>query len=191
MKRAIIVHGWDGFPEEAWFPWLKHELEVRGFQVEVPQMPEASAPKIDLWVPKLAEVVGAPDEELVLIGHSMGVQTIIRYLESIDRPIAGFASVSGFFTLIPGSIGSADDERVAEPWLMIPIDTDKVKVNAKRIVAIFSDNDKYVPLENVELFKNRLGAETIILHSRGHIGGGDNVKELPEVLEWTLGNGLR
>ena len=80
MKRAIIVHGWDGFPEEAWFPWLKRELEARGFTVDVPQMPEAATPKIDLWVPALAQAVGAPDVELVLIGHSIGVQTILRYL---------------------------------------------------------------------------------------------------------------
>ena len=27
MKRVFIIHGWDGYPEEGWFPWLKEELE--------------------------------------------------------------------------------------------------------------------------------------------------------------------
>ena len=22
-KRAFIIHGWDGYPDEGWFPWLK------------------------------------------------------------------------------------------------------------------------------------------------------------------------
>lgn len=186
MKRAVIVHGWDGFPEECWFPWLNRELEARGFEVQVPQMPEAATPKMALWVPKLAEVIGQPDDQLVLIGHSMGVQTIMRYLASIERPIAGFVAVAGFFTLIPGSIGTADDEKVARPWLTTPIDTDKVKANAQKIVAIFSDDDPYVALENVALFESRLGAKTIVLHNKGHMGGSDQTTELPEALEAVL-----
>jgi len=183
MKRAVIVHGWDGYPGEAWFPWLKKELESRGFSVEVPQMPEAAKPKIERWVPKLAETVGTPDSELVLVGHSMGVQTIMRYLATIDVRIAGFVAVAGFFDLVPGSIGSRDDERVAQPWLTRPIDTDRVKRNAGKIIAIFSTNDPYVDVKNVDLFKRRLAAETIVLPSRGHLGGGDKVTSLPEALK--------
>jgi len=182
MKRAIIVHGWDGNPGEAWFPWLKRELEARGFSVSVPQMPEPGTPKIESWVPALASAVGHPDRETFLIGHSMGVQTILRYLETIDSPIGGVVAVAGFFTLIPGSIGTADDDKTAEPWLTKPMDLDKIKTNANRIVAIFSDNDPYVSLENVEMFKVRLGAKTVVLTQKGHMGSGDNVTEFPEVL---------
>ena len=31
-----MVHGWDGNPNNHWFPWLKKELEKRGFEVHVP-----------------------------------------------------------------------------------------------------------------------------------------------------------
>ena len=30
MKKVFIIHGWEGYPEEGWFPWLKKELESRG-----------------------------------------------------------------------------------------------------------------------------------------------------------------
>lgn len=183
MRRVFIIHGWDGYPEECWFPWLKHELEIRGFQVEVPQMPEPSAPKVGAWVPYLAKLVGTPDAETYLVGHSMGVQTILRYLETIDTPIGGVVAVAGFFTLIPGSIGGPEDEKIAEPWLTKPMNLEKIKMNANKIVAIFSDNDRFVGFENLEMFKKRLGAETILLHNRGHIGGSDNIKEVPEILE--------
>ena len=43
-KRAFIIHGWDGYPEEGWFPWLKAELEQRGFTVEIPSMPHPAEP---------------------------------------------------------------------------------------------------------------------------------------------------
>lgn len=186
MKRVFIVHGWDGYPGECWFPWLKKELERRGFHVVVPQMPDPSAPAIETWGPHLANLVGAPDQETYFVGHSMGVQTILRYLQTIDTPVGGVVSVAGFFTLIPGSIGTADDEKVAEPWLTTPMDLEKIRKNAGKIIAIFSDNDRYVPLENVEMFKERLSAETIVLHDKGHIGGSDNAKEVPEILNAVL-----
>ena len=84
-KRAIIAHGWDGYPEEGWFPWLKSELEARGFEVLVPQLPEANSPSIYNWVPALAEAVGTPDENTYFVGHSMGCQTIARYLETLPE----------------------------------------------------------------------------------------------------------
>jgi len=45
MKRAYIIHGWDGYPEEGWFPWLKKELENKGYHVEIPSMPNSKHPK--------------------------------------------------------------------------------------------------------------------------------------------------
>src|SRR3989338_169649 len=99
MKRVFIVHGWGGHPEEGWFPWLKKELEAKGFKVFVPQLPDAENPRIQKWVPKLAETVGVPDEETYFVGHSMGCQTIARYLESLpaEIKIGGAIFVAGFF----------------------------------------------------------------------------------------------
>lgn len=45
------------------------------------------------------------------------------------------------------------------------------------------NNDKYVVLGNVKLFEDRLGAETSVLHDKGHLGSGDNVPEVLEILD--------
>ena len=42
MKRLFVIHGWDGHPDEVWFPWLMTELENNGFQVSLLQMPETA-----------------------------------------------------------------------------------------------------------------------------------------------------
>src|SRR3989338_7241510 len=87
MKRIFIVHGWDGYPEEGWFPWLKKELEAKGFEVQVPQLPQADAPRIYNWVPALTKTVGVPDKQTFFVGHSMGCQTIARYLETLPEGV--------------------------------------------------------------------------------------------------------
>ncbi len=38
-KRAFIIHGWGGKPDEHWLPWLAGELEKNGFDVIVPAIP--------------------------------------------------------------------------------------------------------------------------------------------------------
>jgi len=181
-KRVYIIHGWAGYPEECWFLWLKKELEKQGIKAEVPQMPDAEAPKIDKWVSLLENLVQAPDKDTYLVGHSIGVQTILRYLEKVDTQIGGVLAVAGFYTLTNNAFEDEEDKQTAKPWLETPIDNEIVKKNANKITAIFSDNDPYVPLKNEGLFKERLGAKTIVVENKGHMGGSDNIKEYPLIL---------
>ncbi|RIL04643.1 MAG: hypothetical protein DCC75_12420 [Proteobacteria bacterium] len=189
MKRIIIAHGWDGFPEEGWFPWLSRELQGRGFQVAIPQLPEPGAPRIFNWVPKLAETVGAPDKDTYLVGHSMGCQTIVRYLEGLKsaQTIGGAVFVAGFFKRLTGL---EDDPAVQETdrhWLGSKPDFSKVRQHLPSSIAIFSDSDPYVPLDNQDDFRDQLGSSIIIKHGRGHFSGPtDGITEVPEVLEAIL-----
>jgi len=184
QKRAFIVHGWDGFPEEGWFPWLKTELESRGFVVTVPQMPKAEEPRINNWVPALKELVGTSDEETYFVGHSMGCQTIARYLEGLPEGVnvGGVVFVAGFFKRLT-NLESDDIVRdVVREWLETPIDLKKVKNHLDKSVAIFSDNDRYVPLDNQDDFLDQLGSKIIVEHAMGHFSGGSGIKELPVAL---------
>lgn len=72
MKRVFLIHGWEGYPEEGWRPWLRNELEKRRFKVFVPAMPDTENPKMDKWVPYLTNIVGVPDESCYFVGHSLG-----------------------------------------------------------------------------------------------------------------------
>lgn len=83
--RAFIIHGWDGQPEEGWFPWAKEQLEKRGYTVTVPHMPHPGQPAINDWVSYLQSLLPDPDEQTILIGHSIGCQTIMRYLEKLPN----------------------------------------------------------------------------------------------------------
>src|SRR3989338_5822355 len=93
MKKACIVHGWGGFTHEGWYPWLHVELEKLGYMVESPSMPDTDYPRIEAWVGHLAKIIGEVDTEYVLIGHSIGCQTILRYLEKIKTHCNNFVCI--------------------------------------------------------------------------------------------------
>ncbi len=187
-KRVVIVHGWDGFPEEGWFPWLKRELESHNFIVDVPQMPAPDEPRINNWVPKLKEVVRTPNEDTYFVGHSMGCQTIARYLESLRNnvEVGGAVFVAGFFKRLTNLEDDDVVHDVAKEWLTAPIDLNKVRQHLKKSVAIFSDNDPYVPIDNQEDFKTKLGCRIIIEHSLGHFSGQTGTTSLPIVFNTLL-----
>lgn len=185
MKRAILIHGWSGNPENCWFPWLSGELEKNGFKVERPAMPDSDNPKIGPWVEHLAKTVGAPDAETILIGHSIGCQTILRYLQTLKEgeEIGGVFLVASWL-LIRGLGG--DENNTAKPWVETPIDFEKIKSHSPYFVSIFSDNDQFVPLENVERHQKLLNAKTIVEKQKGHFDDEAGVKELPVLLSEIL-----
>jgi predicted alpha/beta hydrolase family esterase len=181
MKRAVIVHCWGGNPNYCWYPQTKKELENAGFKVLVPEMPETDEPKLSLWLPKLREVIGEPDEELVLIGHSAGSVTILRFLESLPKNqkigkvvlVAGFTDALGYKEL--------------KNFFPEPFDFSKIKPHADQFVFIHSDNDPFVNVSHGELLKEKLGGKLIVKHGMGHfsgpVDGEDSCTSLSEVFE--------
>ena len=186
QKRVFIIHGWSGYPKEGWFPWLKNELRARDIRVNVPKMPHADRPKINEWVSQLKKLVGKTDENTFFVGHSIGCQTILRYLETLsgNQKIGGAVFVAGWFTLV--NLETSEEEKIAKPWLKKPINVSKIKKQLNKVVVIFSDNDSVVPQENQKIFKQKLGAKIIIEHKKGHFSGNDGIKKLPAALKALL-----
>lgn len=180
MKRVIIVHGWDGHPGECWFPWLKKELEKKGYSVQVPQMPVPEAPHMGRWVPHLAKAVGKPDSGTCLVGHSCGCITILRYLESLTKGKIGKAVLVAGFT---DPLGYKE----LENFFASPLEWKNIRSHCTDFVAINSDNDQYVPLHHADVFRKNLGAKVIVEHGKGHMGGGDKMMQLPSVLGAVMG----
>lgn len=185
-KRVFIIHGWDGHPKEGWYPWLKKQLENKDFSVEVPEMPNPTEPVIEAWVSHLTKVVGEIDENTFFIGHSIGCQTILRYLENLPEKekVGGAVFVAGWFSLT--NLSGEEEKRIAQPWLDTPINFARIKPHLNKGIAIFSDNDPLVPLDDQHTFQEKLGSDIVIQNQKGHFSGDDGITELPIALESVL-----
>jgi uncharacterized protein len=188
MKKLYLIHGWGGGPtSEGWFGWLIKECKKRDIKIEIPKMPNTEKPIIKEWVGHLEKVCNV-DEETYFVGHSIGCQTIMRFLEKLpnNKKIAGVGFIAGFFNLLETGWEAEDEEGVsqeraiAKPWLETPINTEKIKSHTKNILAIFSTDDPCVPVSDAKLFKERLNAKIIIKNNEEHF---NTTKEIPELLE--------
>ncbi len=184
MKQCVyIIHGWDDQPHNGWFPWLKKKLEADGVEVHVPSMPDTEHPSIDVWVPFLRHLVSEPDAQTFFVGHSIGCQTILRYLETLpeNTTVGGVVLVAGWVTLKPAATEEEETLTMATPWLQRPLNWPKIRSHAKKFVAIMSDDDQFVAVDNVKLFVRELGATLVMEHHKRHLGGADGVMALMSV----------
>lgn len=180
MKRAIIVHGWEATPEDNWYPWLKTELERKGFKALVPAMPDTTRPRIKTWVASLAKAAGTVDKETFFIGHSIGCQAVLRYLATTKAAAGGAVLVAPWTTLTRESLPTPEHEATAQEWLetpLEPVDTPPI--------AIFSDDDPYVPTDNIKTSRN-LGARIEIDKGKVHFSSEEGITELPSALDAVL-----
>ena len=149
-------------------------------------MPNISHPKINEWIQKIKEIVDEPNEDVYLIGHSIGCQAIMRYLEKLPKgvKIGRIIFVAGWFDLLEKTYEDdyENDKKILEPWIKTPIDFEKVKSHSDSFIAIASDNDPYVNLSELKIFKEKLGAKGVILNGKGHFSEEDNFREFPELL---------
>jgi len=167
MKRVIFAHRWSGGPLDDWRPWLRNELEQRGYEVISPEMPDTDVPVIEKWIGKLREVVGTPDADTYFVGHSIGCQAILRYLETIDTPVGGAVFVAGWFDL--KNLEDEEVKKIAKPWIETPIDASKIEKVLPKSILIISEDDPYDSYDlNVKKF-TELGSRVVVLPHAGHI----------------------
>lgn len=182
MKKVYLIHGWGGSSEEVWFDWLKQELPKKGFEVEAFDMPNTNSPKIEEWVKYLEKNIADEDigERTFFVGHSIGCQTIMRFLEKLHKhkKVGGCVFVAGWFDLINLE---PEEMEIAHPWINSKIHFDRVLDHCNNFLAIFSNNDPYVHLDEIDKFKEGLGAKIIIKHGEEHF---DDTLEIHEILDF-------
>ncbi len=183
-RRVFIVHRWDGAPDADWYPAVKEELKARGYKVQIIVLPNPAHPKIAAWVAAVAKAVGTLDASTFLIGHSIGCQTLLRFLAQVkgNVQVGGVVCVGGWVSLTPESTADVDSAAIAKPWLETPLDWKIIKKHVGKMTCFFSSNDPYVPLADAKVFAKELSAQIVIEEKMGHFTGDDGVVDLPEVV---------
>jgi hypothetical protein len=184
MDRSLfIVPRWAGSPDTDYYAWL--EAAVRDARqgitsVRALAMPNPSQPTIDAWVGVLDRTLGpAPAPNTLLMGHSVGCQTVIRYLATLPpgQVIDGAILVAAWWDV------DKPWESIV-PWIETPVDLARVRAAARRFVVLLSDNDPFTAdhERNRRLWEERLGAEVVLAPGARHF---NNPRE-PAVLETLL-----
>ena len=177
MKNVVILHGTGETDRSFWYPYLKKELEKRGYQVSIPLLTDTDNPDLKIWLPKALKETYT--SETVLIGHSSGCPLQLSVLENIHIQIKQAILVAGYAR--PKGV-----DKEPEKILQDSYDWEKIENNVKEFIFINSDNDPW-GCNDVEgrYMLDHLGGKLIIMKGEEHMGSNtfnQPYKEFPFLL---------
>lgn len=180
MKQILIIHGGDSFssydayirslrsleisydrlrPQKKWKTWLVEQLPEA--DVLLPTFPNGSNAVYDEWVIYFEKLLPFLNDEVYLIGHSLGAMFLAKYLNEapLNKPVKKLLLVAGGY----------DDESMEDLGSFKVTSANNVPLSAKEIHLFHSKDDPVVPYS--ELAKFQADLPDAIIHSfenRGH-----------------------
>ena len=176
MKKALVLHAWYANPESDWYPWLKSELEKKGYEVWSPELPTmpTSSPDMETMLKFILEKKYV-DEGTVVIGHSLGAVLELRLAERVKFGKGILLAAWDYNDLTPEH----------QSFWQTMMNHELIKKNVTEWVALISDNDPYVTKIIAHEMAARIGAKAVDVGTKGHfLAKDDGVSEVTQILEF-------
>lgn len=175
MANFILIHSTAGNPDEAFYPWLRKELEKKKHKVYVPFFPTPIGQTLDNWLREFEPYWEYVNEETIFVGRSIGPAFILRLLEMTNVKVKAAFLIAGFCS----DIGLDEFKPLTDSFIKKPFNWRKIRKNCGRFFVYSSDNDRFVPLKNGRELAKRLGTRMALVRGADHFW----LKKFPQLLK--------
>lgn len=192
-QQVVVIHGGDVFEsDDEWFQFLKEEKEPRfetmmnedwkdtlqddldgEYEVIIPSMPNKQNAQYEEWKIWFKKHIPHLDDEITLIGHSLGGIFVAKYLSENKYPkqIKATFLVAAPFDMSDKGYTLAD--------FALKDDLSLLHEQGGDIYLYHSKDDPVVPFADFEQYQEKLPhAQTRVFEGKEHFSG-----ELPEIAE--------
>lgn len=178
MRTALFIHGTNGTSSNHWFPWLKKELESRGYTVIAPDFPIGPDQNFESWYSTFKSVASKLDRDSIIVAHSMGVPFALKIIERSLLPYEACFFVGGFFE----PYNDDEDAKVTASFVSEPFDFAQIRKNCKRFFIYASEDDDVVHVKLSENLADNLNEDPILFDDAGHFTEEDGYTEFEDLL---------
>jgi predicted alpha/beta hydrolase family esterase len=133
------------------------------YEVWYPEVPNEDDPDKDVWMSQIEDEIAASDDQIILVGHSVGGYILIKYLSEggpAKKPITGLFIIAAPF---PGG----DENWQIEGFSLPENFGAKLPAEAK-IFLYHSPDDQTVPFAHLALYAKALPKAIVRQTSGGH-----------------------
>ncbi len=187
MKRVLVIHGWGNVrPVGHWHRNLVTALRQQGHAVAYPQLPNTEFPNLADWsdvaLNELAMLKEVSDDELIVIGHSLGTLTWLHLALSGKLP----ERPSRVLLVAP-----ADPDLCGEvPSFQLDLTDSSVRAaahaSADATLFVGSDADPWTPRGVAATFAEPLELPLVTVIGAGHFAGEEGWGPWQGILDWVL-----
>ncbi|MBN8828191.1 MAG: alpha/beta hydrolase [Sphingobacteriia bacterium] len=179
IKVVFIPGNGSSTTKDNWFPSVKADLEVHGLEVIASEFPDKELARQSYWLPYLSHELKA-DHNTILVGHSSGAVAAIRYAEQYQ--ILGSVLVGTYYTDLGIERGRLSGY-FKRPW-----NWEKIRNNQKFVTLFASQDDPWIPIEQLRFIHKSLNCEYHEYINQGHFGGDYFKAIFPEITLSILNN---
>ncbi len=190
MKRAVILMGTDGLPNDHWHPWLKAELEKAGYEVFIPLLPDNHTPD-RLKYDKFLQDSNWDFADNLVIGHSSGATTALNLMSANWFPHVRSAVLVGTFLnlklvknvswYVPGQF---------DKLFLNQYEPDKIKAKADKFYFVHGDDDPYCDITDAQVLCDKLRGTFITIPNGHHLGDSSGLTQLPDLTKRLSEDGI-
>ena len=178
----VIVHGSFGNPFGNWFPWLKAQINSKGFSCIVPYFLSPEHQNFNNWA-RLLDYYRDLEQitpSTVFVAHSLGSIFVVKYVLFNQIKIKGLISVSGFNNFISGNDAF---DKINTPFFVDDEDLPKVVEYIGMCHAFMGDDDPYLPQEVLMGYARAIDAVPHLIHKGGHLNEESGYTRFPALLD--------
>jgi len=199
-KQILVIHGGDPYPsrkaylaalkrkkfnfqksiQKGWKDNLGEKLGPE-YQVVMPRMPNMDNARYAEWKIWLDKIIPHLDQQVVLVGHSLGGIFLAKYMaeNKFSKRILA--------TLLVAAPFEGDKRKYSLVDFKLKKDLSGLQHQTAKLVFFYSADDKVVPLSDLERYRKKLpGAKYRIFLKRGHFNGAsfpEIVREIKKAFE--------
>jgi len=163
--------------KEKWSGSYLDEKLSKKFKIIKPKMPCKENAKYEEWKIQFERYLEKMDQDLVLIGTSLGGIFLAKYLSenTLDKNI-----ISAYLIALPFDAKSVNKKEICGGF-ELKENLEKIEKNCKKVVFMFSKNDKVVNISAITGYQKTLkNSEFMEFEDKnGHF----QISEFPEIIE--------
>ena len=181
-SNYFIIHGSFGSPFGNWFPYLRKEIENKGFDVYTPDFPiGVGYQNYKNWsnILKCYLEAGLINEDTIIFAHSIAPIFVCKFLVENKVRVKRLIFVCGFNNYL--GINEEYDN-VNESMYFEKLED--IKMYCDDIVCYYSDNDPYVKYEVEKEFADTITTKQFIINGGGHLNSETGYTEFKDLIKY-------
>lgn len=150
------------------------DLLSESFEIFLPRMPNAQNAKYAEWKIWFERLIPLMNENVILVGHSLGGIFLAKYLseETFPKKIRATLLIAAPFNTAQDTFHTPEEPSLAD--FILPDQLNNLTEQGGIIFLFQSKDDPIVPYDNVEKYQRTLpSAQSVIFDDKGHFNQSD------------------